>query len=706
MEGEDQSPTTAHPLELIFSCSICNKTLTEVYEAIDAQRDGSVNPAYDIATKLWFTECAHITCSEHLEGGGAPFHRDGEAPVAPCPFCSAHRNDSTGKKLFGVKGARDGQYDKRIPKVFFQLPPVKLPNDDTEMHALNFHYGALIRFGSSALTSLKDLQSSLVSAKSNYAALEIAHLKLRTEHGKLKSRMAYLDQREKEIRSWKEKETTIKNYLTQFPDIVEQNGMLKAQLLRLGVMPAELTSNSNENCLRGQFPHTKYRQEENLSTAIKQGSAEETGMSTLTDPATSSSATLPATNPVHLLKRPVSRFAHPITHQSHKKRRLEDEELDETMRHPLSRNSRTFSRDMMPPPPVPPQHQPPNEIRASHPKSGYQGHEENALGETYPPQTARPRPGTMTLAEHLSQSSRPNSRLSSFAYATKEQAIVSPGAFSGSATLHLPHSRHSSRPSPADSGYSSGRHVRESVSDGLRDVLSPSTRISVSSRGVRSFNHHYQDSRPLANSGIVTPRLQSSQIQRYSKVPQTPSRLRPHGLVSISGTPRYPQSREFFNQPRPAPRFQPPLVRPSRPSSMQLPPHIPSQLVSSANALSFISEPVLDNHVDQVPDHFSFQSTPRSYLGSLNIQETRQIPSRSVVTRGNTLPFTRAAPLPSTMPQATMTPFKSAGRMSSISSASNSRRYSTSARAGGEFHFARRMPADGSFGVSSGRRLY
>ena len=58
-------------INFILSCSICQDTLSTLYAQPDKDglRQGTDN--YDGAiTKLWLTECAHLTCAKHLEGGG------------------------------------------------------------------------------------------------------------------------------------------------------------------------------------------------------------------------------------------------------------------------------------------------------------------------------------------------------------------------------------------------------------------------------------------------------------------------------------------------------------------------------------------------------------------------------------------------------------------------------------------------------------
>lgn len=62
-------PGTIH---FILSCSICQSTLSTIYEEHennDGLHRGIGNPDGQI-TKLWLTECAHLTCAKHLEGGG------------------------------------------------------------------------------------------------------------------------------------------------------------------------------------------------------------------------------------------------------------------------------------------------------------------------------------------------------------------------------------------------------------------------------------------------------------------------------------------------------------------------------------------------------------------------------------------------------------------------------------------------------------
>lgn len=61
------------PADLVLSCTICQETLSTIY-AHDDQNNGLRNngrdPHKSKITKLWLTECAHLTCGKHLPGGG------------------------------------------------------------------------------------------------------------------------------------------------------------------------------------------------------------------------------------------------------------------------------------------------------------------------------------------------------------------------------------------------------------------------------------------------------------------------------------------------------------------------------------------------------------------------------------------------------------------------------------------------------------
>lgn len=60
------------PRDIIFSCSICHATVSDIYKNPESNKglsDGRGPDERDV-TKFFLTECAHLTCGKHLQGGG------------------------------------------------------------------------------------------------------------------------------------------------------------------------------------------------------------------------------------------------------------------------------------------------------------------------------------------------------------------------------------------------------------------------------------------------------------------------------------------------------------------------------------------------------------------------------------------------------------------------------------------------------------
>jgi hypothetical protein len=155
MAAEADPPKPLQPLDLIFSCNICHESIRDIPSHVqDAKElEGVRKPA----AKLWMTECAHLICAKHLEGGGTwwprsssdtalmsstapPFHPAGQAPRAVCPVCVNRQNNRALKQMYAISGFAKGQYDSEIPHHFFQCPPVALDTKDGGMDALRVRH--------------------------------------------------------------------------------------------------------------------------------------------------------------------------------------------------------------------------------------------------------------------------------------------------------------------------------------------------------------------------------------------------------------------------------------------------------------------------------------------------------------------------------------------------------------------------------------
>lgn len=58
--------------DLIFSCGICQTTVSEVYATPESNKGFHSGSGDDdgIVTRLWIAECSHVSCGKHLTGGG------------------------------------------------------------------------------------------------------------------------------------------------------------------------------------------------------------------------------------------------------------------------------------------------------------------------------------------------------------------------------------------------------------------------------------------------------------------------------------------------------------------------------------------------------------------------------------------------------------------------------------------------------------
>ncbi|KAI9696951.1 MAG: hypothetical protein M1836_004912 [Candelina mexicana] len=224
------------PLDVIFSCAVCQATVKAIYD--DAQDNSGLRIDPDsekgVVVKLWLTECGHLTCGEHLEGGGAPFHPAGQPSRAPCPICSAEAGIIEPRALYAVYGTEEGQYDPKIPRNYFETPPIRLHGNAPGKDALRFQYLSLLRYGTRILHKLKQVEQEMV-------ALQLAKDREATNSKIMKEKLSALEgmareleAKDEKLKSWEKREPTIKHYLHILSSLVKENEMLKQQLSYLG----------------------------------------------------------------------------------------------------------------------------------------------------------------------------------------------------------------------------------------------------------------------------------------------------------------------------------------------------------------------------------------------------------------------------------------------------------------------------------------
>jgi len=62
------------PVEIIFSCQVCQATISDIHQESAHGGDidnGTPSTRDRPLPRLWLTECAHLTCGIHLDGGGS-----------------------------------------------------------------------------------------------------------------------------------------------------------------------------------------------------------------------------------------------------------------------------------------------------------------------------------------------------------------------------------------------------------------------------------------------------------------------------------------------------------------------------------------------------------------------------------------------------------------------------------------------------------
>ncbi|KAF2261469.1 hypothetical protein CC78DRAFT_355927 [Lojkania enalia] len=230
-------PEEVTPQDVIFSCSLCNATFSEVYsghaETVQGLSDG-INPKNRLATKLFLAGCSHVICSKHFEGGGPPFHKANERPHAPCPVCVKEKSDTQPRQLFSVRGFKKGEYDPGIPKCFFLAPPMKLDSSGAEMEALRFQYKSLLRFGREITCQSKEARDRASEMQSDLMRLRQQCTEQQTKLQALEKENERLRPMERDLLGYRERMPAIKHFLGLIPTLTEQNGQMRQQLASLG----------------------------------------------------------------------------------------------------------------------------------------------------------------------------------------------------------------------------------------------------------------------------------------------------------------------------------------------------------------------------------------------------------------------------------------------------------------------------------------
>ncbi|KAG9895538.1 hypothetical protein KCU98_g15936, partial [Aureobasidium melanogenum] len=235
MAAESDSPKHLQPLDLIFSCNICHDSISDMPSPPPDEKEleGIRKPV----AKLWMTECAHLICAKHLEGGAPPFHPAGQAPRAVCPVCVNRQNNRALKQMYAVNGFSKGQYDSEIPQHFFQCPPVALDSREGGMDALRFQFLGFVTYGIAVATKYRNLQTAHSHLKDQTDRMKLEKTEAETEIQTLTERITLAEETE---RRYKAKEPEIKHYLEQFALVKKELDRRNEDLSALGYPPPQI----------------------------------------------------------------------------------------------------------------------------------------------------------------------------------------------------------------------------------------------------------------------------------------------------------------------------------------------------------------------------------------------------------------------------------------------------------------------------------
>ncbi|WPH02211.1 Hypothetical protein R9X50_00506600 [Acrodontium crateriforme] len=228
--GDDDVPLE----EVVFSCSVCQKLISEVYAQVESNRGfhSSTCNKNAMVTKLWIGSCSHVLCSEHLEGGGAPFHPKGQYPQAPCPTCIQTLQDSSPKDLFAIHGLEPHAHDATIPASWFNCPPIKLDDSLPGMEALR--YASLIRYSRGITKKWQAEKHQNQAIKDAYLVERSIRQARDTELQKLKLETKDFDQTKQKLTKWEARKASINHNLNLIPEMTHEIASLNTQLAALG----------------------------------------------------------------------------------------------------------------------------------------------------------------------------------------------------------------------------------------------------------------------------------------------------------------------------------------------------------------------------------------------------------------------------------------------------------------------------------------
>ncbi|KAI9776456.1 MAG: hypothetical protein M1839_009567 [Geoglossum umbratile] len=252
-------------LEAIYSCGICFTSYSDIYKDDDPLVDTLSDPGLSLrgtVPKLWMTSCGHVICSRHLEGGDM---------MTKCTICDREFGKKNDVILYPVWGVTNGFYDARLPKAFFQVPPIKFdkiyiksPEQGREpsrqereanehaREALRFQFISLTYYAKGVRGKLLETENQLRKCENELEAFKVENTellrslhRLECQREECSGKLAVL---EEEKSAWQRKKRMAIHYVSLVGALADENAVLKKRLVSLGypVEDTHYTFNESE----------------------------------------------------------------------------------------------------------------------------------------------------------------------------------------------------------------------------------------------------------------------------------------------------------------------------------------------------------------------------------------------------------------------------------------------------------------------------
>ncbi|KAI5212071.1 hypothetical protein E4T38_00716 [Aureobasidium subglaciale] len=213
MADDSDATQPFQPLDLIFSCNVCHDSIRDIRGPMQDGKE--LENIRKPVAKLWMTECAHLICAKHLEGGVEA----NTTQISLIISSNAHLWLLTPKMVVWTRF----EYD--IKHSIVRRPQLIL---------LQFQFLGLVTYGIAIATKFRGLQAAHTGLKDQAEKSKLEKAEAETEIQTLTERITLLEEVE---RRHKAKQPEIEHYLRQFTLVKKELDRRNEDLTAMGYPP-------------------------------------------------------------------------------------------------------------------------------------------------------------------------------------------------------------------------------------------------------------------------------------------------------------------------------------------------------------------------------------------------------------------------------------------------------------------------------------